>query len=155
MDQIEKIKTLILPVLNEFEVKLADIKWTSEKNNRILQISIMKNDGSMDIETCTDVSEKVSLILDELENELNDYFLEVCSPGAEREIKDFNELPNLIGKHVFIRLKHPEKKMLEITGDLTSVENNELSMNYRDKAVLRTITFKIENIDFCRLAVKL
>lgn len=155
MDQIEKIKTLILPVLKDFDVKLSEIKWTSEKNNRILQIAIMKSDGSMDIETCSEVSEKISELLDEQENELNDYFLEICSPGAEREIKDFNELPNLIGSHIYVRLKHPEKKMLEITGDLISIDNDEVSMNYRDKAVLRSVTFKQENIDFCRLAVKL
>lgn len=155
MEQIDKIKELILPELTPFDVKLYDVKWVNEKKNRILQISIMKQDGSMDLDTCANVSEKVSLLLDEKYPELDDYFLEVCSPGAEREIKDLNELCDLIGQHIYVRLKHPAKKMLEITGDLLKVENGEVTMNYRDKALTREVTFTQDDIEFCRMAVRI
>lgn len=155
MDQLDKIKNLILPELSAFNVKLYDIKWLNEKKNRILQVSIMKQDGSMDIETCADVSEKLSLLLDELESELDEYFLEVCSPGAEREVLDLQELGDLINQHIYVRLKHPAKKMLEIVGDLLKVEAGEVTMNYRDKALTREVTFKQEDIEFCRMAVRI
>ncbi len=155
MDQLDKIKELILPELTPFNVKLYDVKWVNEKKNRILQISIMKQDGSMDIDTCADVSEKLSLILDEQYPELDEYFLEVCSPGAEREVKELSELGYLIGQHIYVRLKHPAKKMLEIVGDLLKVENGEVTMNYRDKALTREVTFNQEDIEFCRLAVRI
>ena len=47
MNQIARIKELIEPTLISNEVKLYDIKWTNDKKNRILQVSIVKDDGTM------------------------------------------------------------------------------------------------------------
>ncbi|SJZ97568.1 ribosome maturation factor RimP [Anaerorhabdus furcosa] len=155
MDQIDKIKELILPELSLFDVKLYDVKWLNEKKMRILQIAIMKSDGTMDIDTCANVSEKLSSVMDEAFPNMDEYFLEVCSPGAEREVKDLSELSSLIGQHIYVRVKHPVKKMLEITGDLLKVDEGIITMNYRDKALTREVTFEQDEIEFCRLAVKL
>ncbi|MEG0077746.1 ribosome maturation factor RimP [Anaerorhabdus sp.] len=155
MDQIDKIKELILPELSAFDVKLYDVKWLNDKKMRILQIAIMKNDGTMDIDTCANVSEKLSAIMDETFSTMDEYFLEVCSPGAEREVRDLSELPNLVHQYIYVRLKHPAKKMMEITGNLLKVEGSEITMDYRDKALTRQVTFEQDEIEFCRLAVKL
>ena len=60
MEQLENIKTLILPVLDSLGIQLYDLKWVNEKKSRILQIAVMRADGSMDIDTCALVSEKIS-----------------------------------------------------------------------------------------------
>ncbi len=152
MDQISKIKELIEPSLTLEKVKLYDVKWINDKKNRILQVSITKEDGSMDIDTCALVSENISLVLDdEIDSQ---YLLEVCSPGAEREIKDLNELESLIGKHVFVRLKHAIKGKNEYQGDLEKVDSSIL-LKYRDKAVYKKLEFNREEIDFIRLAVNI
>ena len=52
MEQLENIKTLILPVLDSLGIQLYDLKWVNEKKSRILQIAVMRADGSMDIDTC-------------------------------------------------------------------------------------------------------
>ncbi len=155
MDQIETIRSVILPIVEEFQVKLYDVKWVQQKRDKILQLSIMNSDGSMDIETCTLVSEKVSATLDEKDFIPFEYFLEVCSPGAEREILDYSEFFELIGKHVYVRVKKPIKKMLEFTGDVLEVTDIEMTMNYRDKSLTKKVMIEKENIDTCRLAVKL
>ncbi len=152
MEQTAKIKELIEPTLTDNEVKLYDVKWTSENKNRILQISITKNDGTMDLDTCALVSEKVSELLDDVID--SQYMLEVCSPGAEREIKDYNELKDLIGQRIYVRLKHSIKSNIEFTGDIESVSDVVL-LKYRDKAALRSVEFSIEEIEFARLAVKI
>lgn len=152
MDQIPRIKELITPTLTDEEVKLYDIKWINDKKNRILQIAIAKYNGEIDIDTCALISEKVSVLLDDLIE--TQYMLEVCSPGAEREINDLNELNNLIGKHIFVRLKHAIKGRLEFQGDLEAVSENVL-MKYRDRAVLKKLEFKKDEIEFIRLAVKI
>ena len=152
MDQISKIKELIEPSLTLEKVKLYDVKWINDKKNRILQVSITKEDGSMDIDTCALVSENISLVLDdEIDSQ---YLLEVCSPGAEREIKDLNELESLIGKHVFVRLKHAIKGKNEYQGDLDKVDSSIL-LKYKDRAVYKTLEFNREEIEFIRLAVNI
>ena len=80
MEQLENIKTLILPVLDSLGIQLYDLKWVNEKKSRILQIAVMRADGSMDIDTCALVSEKISEALDAHDDWISfEYFLEVCS----------------------------------------------------------------------------
>jgi ribosome maturation factor RimP len=115
----------------------------------------MKKDGSMDLDTCAEVSEKISEILDQKDPVQGEYTLEVCSPGAEREIRDLNELDHMAGSYVFVRFNEPVKKMSEVTGEIESVEDGVITLAYRDKAAKRSLTFTKDNIQFIRLAVKI
>ncbi len=155
MDQIEKIVECISPVLDEAGVSLYEAKWTNQGKNKVLQIAIMHEDGTMDLETCATVSEKVSEVLDAKDIISFEYFLEICSPGAERKLRSHDEIVSSTGKHVFVRFKKAVKSMTEVTGDLEKVEGNELTIAYRDKAAVRRLTCNEENIDLIRLAVKL
>ena len=156
MEQLENIKTLILPVLDSLGIQLYDLKWVNEKKSRILQITLMRADVSMDIDTCALVSEKISEALDAHDDWISfEYFLEVCSPGAERELRNAEEIRGALGKHVCVRLKSPVKSMMEITGDLLEMNETTLTLSYRDKAVTRKAQVELDQIEKIRLAVKL
>ena len=155
MDQIEKIVECISPSLDEAAVSLYEAKWTSQGKNKVLQIAIMHEDGTMDLETCATVSEKISEMLDAKDIISFEYFLEICSPGAERKLRSHDEIVSSTGKHVFVRFKKAVKSMNEVTGDLEKVDGNELTIAYRDKAIVRRLTCDEDNIDLIRLAVKL
>lgn len=155
MELLQEIKQLILPKLNDRNLQLYDICWTQYGNHKVLQIAIMEEDGSMDLDTCAEVSEMVSDILDEKDLIQFQYDLEVCSPGAEREIKSFDEIPNLVGKTIFVRLDHSIKGKNEFTGDILSLSEDGFVMNYRDKAATRQLEVKYNEIEFIRMAVKL
>ncbi len=153
MEQITRLKELILPVLASSDVKLYDLKWLG--NEHTLQVAVMHEDGSMDLDTCAEVSEKLSALLDE-----NDYFesaytLEVCSPGAEREIREISELEHMQNPYIYVRLKHPVKKMLEFTGEVQKFEEGIITLSYRDKAATRVVEFPADEIDYIRLAVRI
>ena len=154
MDRLEKLKELFEPVFAESDVVLYEMKWNNDREHT-LQISIMKKDGSMDLDTCADVSEKISEILDREDPIPEEYTLEVCSPGAEREIRDLNELLNLTGSYVYLRLSRPFKKMVELTGEISETEDGLIRLQYRDKAATRTAEIPLEDVEFARMAVKL
>lgn len=155
MDNIESIKEIILPILDNLSISLYDVKWKQQGKDKVLEISVIKKDNTIDIESCSIASEKISEKLDEEDIISYEYFLEVCSPGAEREIRNLNELSSLVNEHIYIRLNKPLKKMLEFTGDLLEVNNNEIKMNYRDKSLTKIVDIEKNNIEFCRLAVKI
>ena len=155
MDRTEHLRELFLPVLEEMEVKLYDLVYRTNGREHTLEVSIMKKDGSMDLDTCAAVSEKLSEVLDKEDPIAEEYTLEVCSPGAEREIKDLDELDGMKGEYVYVRLKHPFKKMLEFTGEILSVEDGLITLEYRDKAARRKAEFTKEDIDYIRLAVRI
>ena len=155
MDRTEHLRELFLPVLEEMEVRLYDLVYRTNGKEHTLEVSIMKKDGSMDLDTCAAVSEKLSEVLDKEDPIAEEYTLEVCSPGAEREIKDLDELDCMKGEYVYVRLKHPFKKMLEFTGEILSVEDGLITLEYRDKAARRKAEFTKEDIDYIRLAVRI
>lgn len=152
MDRTEELKQLFAPVFENTNVKLYEIKWISGKENT-LEVAIMKDDGTMDLDTCAEFSEKLSEILDAKDPINEEYTLEVCSPGAEREIRDLNELA--AGQYVFVRLKEPFKDQVEFTGEIVRVEGSVVTLEYRDKAVKKKAVFEKENIKFIRMAVKI
>ena len=155
MDRTERIKEMFAPILQQMDIRLYDLVYHTSGREKILEVSIMKQDGSMDLDTCAAVSERLSEVLDENDPINEEYTLEVCSPGAEREIRDLGELDDMAGEYVYVRLKEPFKKMLEITGEILSVENDLITLEYRDKAARRKAEFTKENIDFIRLAVRI
>ncbi|MBR4456077.1 MAG: ribosome maturation factor RimP [Solobacterium sp.] len=153
MEQIAKLKDRIQPVLESCGVILYEAKWLPD--SRTLQIAIMKEDGSMDLDTCAEVSDQLSGVLDEDDPIEGAYTLEVCSPGAEREIRDLQELEQMDHPYVFLRLKHPVKKMTELTGEVQQYSNGMITLMYRDKAAVRTAEIPAEDVEYIRLAVRI
>jgi ribosome maturation factor RimP len=152
MENTGKLKELMDPVLKKCGVRLYELKWNG--SDHTLQVAIMHEDGSMDLDTCAEVSEKLSECLDEANAISSAYTLEVCSPGAEREIKDLAELEHLNEPYVYLRLKHPYRKMLEMTGTVKSFKDQVIELEYREKAARKTAEISADEIDYLRLAVK-
>lgn len=153
MDRIEHLKELFQPVFEKNNVNLYEVVFKNSGKDHTLEVSIMKPDGTMDLDTCAIVSEELSEILDAEDPIQEEYTLEVCSPGAEREIRNFDEIAQ--GMYVYVRLKHPFKKMLEFTGEILDVnEDGLIHLAYRDKAATRKAEFTKDDIDFIRFAVK-
>ena len=153
MEVNDRLRELVEPVLAANNVKLYEMKWLG--NERTLQIAVMREDGTMDLDTCAEVSDALSKELDQYEALSTAYTLEVCSPGAEREIRDLSELKSMDHPYVFVRLKHPIGKIKELTGEIQSYENGEITISYRDKAAQRTAVFAADEVEFIRLAVRI
>ncbi len=155
MDQIEKIKMMIQPVLQQHKCSLYDLRWVQDGKMRILQVSVMYPDGSMDIDTCAAVSEGISSLLDESDIISHEYFLEVCSPGAERELRSFEEIKEAIGEYVFVKLKDPKAGMDSVKGTLLEANEESVTISYMAKAVRKKIMIDSQNIALIRLSVKI
>ena len=154
MEQIERLKEIIVPVLSSCNVKLYELKWTGTGKNRTLEVAITKEDGTMDLDTCALASEKISEVLDQ-DNSLSEaYTLEVCSPGAEREIHDLHELETMTEPYVFIKFKNPINKLNEVTGTIVSYSDEGMKLSYRAKQATKVMEFTADDIAFIRLAVK-
>ncbi len=153
MEKTKKITQDIQPILDEYQVDLYEINWIKSKRNSILQIAIMNKDKTMDIDTCASVSEKISSYLDESNLIDDEYMLEVCSPGAERALRNLNEIKDAINQKVFVSFKKDIKGLNEVIGNLIQVEENLITVKYMDKAVAKNCQIEFENIKLIRLAV--
>lgn len=149
------LKDGIEKAVSNHECKLYDLSFVNEGGMRILRVMITKDQGSVDLDTCADVSEEISTLLDGFDSDADEYYLEVCSAGAERELRTDDEIKDAVGKYVFAKLSRSYKQMNDIKGDLLSFDGNVLCIAYMDKAVKRKAEINRNDISLIRLAVRI
>ena len=97
----EKLK----PVLDEESLELWDVRMSKEGKNNFLRIFIDRENGYIDTDICEKVSKFISEELDEIADIMPDkYFLEVSSPGMDRELKTDDHLRRYLGEIVEVKL---------------------------------------------------
>ena len=151
MDNLQK---WLETVLEENGCTLYEIEWETNVNPPILRISIDKV-GGVDLDTCAQCSDAISVLLDEKDWYGKEYMLEVCSPGAEKELKTDEQIQNAVGSYVFVKLKDPKQGVDSVRGDLLEANETSVTIYYSDKSRTKTIVVDKSNISLIMTAVKL
>ena len=95
------------PIVEELNLELVDVEFRERRKRLVLTCLYRYTNGSIDIEQCAQVSEKLSEELDRTDPIPQNYFLEVSSPGAERPLKKEEDFEKAIGQFVFIKTYEP------------------------------------------------
>ena len=148
MSIIEKnVENLVEPIINELGYDLYDVIYEKQAKDYYLRIIIDKIEG-INLDDCEKVNNSITDKLDELECLKNQYFLEVSSPGIERNLRKDKHFKESIGKDICIKLFKPlnnENKSKEIVGRLKEynkenikieIENNEENCNQNNIIVI-------------------
>lgn len=154
MTKIDKIKEKTSYLFNE-DITMYDINFVCRDGMYILEIQINRESSPVDLDLCSEISNEISNILDELDFIEEDYYLEVCSAGAEREIRNEDELLQAIGKYIYVKLINPEKGIDEVVGTLLNKDDEGiLSIEHFIKGVRKNTKISINNIEYISHAVK-
>ncbi len=151
---ISKVKEPILKIVEEASLHLYDLCFVKEEGHYFLRVSIEKEDKTMDFDTCEKISEKVSELLDQLDPIEHEYILEVCSPGVERPLKEKKDFYEAIHDYIHVDLKEPFQTKKSFEGDLIEVNEENITIEYKDKTRKKTIVISYENIEDAHLAIK-
>lgn len=107
---VEKLYDILEKVIESKGLKIYDIELLKENDNLLLRISIFKN-GGVTLEDCENITNLISPLLDvELEN-MENYTLEVSSPGLERTLKKDRHF--LYSKNDLIEIKMMDKSVIK------------------------------------------
>ena len=117
----EKVFGLIGDAVKSQCVSLWDVRLVKEGASWYLRIFIDKPEG-ISIDDCTIVSHAVEPIIDEADPIDMSYYLEVCSPGIERELTRLQHYTACVGEKVKIKLYRPVDGSREFTGVLESAD---------------------------------
>ncbi|MGE7950154.1 ribosome maturation factor RimP [Lysinibacillus xylanilyticus] len=147
------IEELAKPIVEELNLELVDVEFVKEGRNWFLRVYVDTPEGGIDIEQCAQVSERLSLLLDENDPITQNYYLEVSSPGAERPLKKDADFEKAIGKFIYVKTYEPIKDMKEFQGYLTSYDEHTLVIEVRIKTRKITVTVEQEKIALARLAI--
>ena len=152
---VKTVKPFIEEIVTSNGLHLYELEFVKEDGMWFLRVSIEKDDGTMDFETAEVISTLVSAKLDELDPIDHEYVLDVCSPGAERPIRNKEEFVNNINNYITVYLnEEDENKKDSYTGDLLEVNENTIVMSYKDKTRVKKVSIKFENISKAHLAIK-
>ncbi len=119
---LELIKERIMPILNEYKLELFSIRTKREFGFNILEIIVDKE--NVDVEYLSVVNMKINDEIDDLLSD--DYYIEVGTPGAQRELKTLEDAKKNINKYVhFVGDKYNNEGYLEdVKGDILYIKVN-------------------------------
>ncbi len=135
----ERVYALIKDTVEACGVELWDVRYLKEGASWYLRVFIDKAEG-INIDDCTDVSHAIDPIIDEADPIDASYYLEVCSPGIERELTRPEHFVKMVGETVKIKLYKAIDGKKEFVGILKSadekilleIDGNELEFGLKD-----------------------
>ena len=131
----ERVYSLIRKTVEEQGVSLWDVRFVKEGASWYLRIYIDKPDG-ITIDDCTNVSHAVDPIIDSADPIDVSYYLEVCSPGIERELTRPEHYATMLGKKISVRLYKAKDGTKELTGLLKSSDKDGIVLDCGEDTVL-------------------
>ena len=149
----EEVAKIAIPIVEELELELVDVEFVKEGRDWFLRVYIDTPNGSIDIDQCSQVSEKLSEELDRTDPIPQNYFLEVSSPGAERPLKKEEDFQKAIGQFVFIKTYEAINDMKEFEGYLLAYGPEGAEVEMRIKTRKLTVVIDQEKIALARLAI--
>ncbi|MGL4722867.1 MAG: ribosome maturation factor RimP [Desulfovibrionaceae bacterium] len=120
---VNDVKRMVIPILESVSVELWGIRVITAKQV-VIQIFIDSQEG-VTVESCSEVSRRLSLLLDEEENRLclSAYVLEVSTPGVEKYFFCKEQLVPYVGSEVKALLNPVKDIPRRIKGVLCSLQD--------------------------------
>jgi ribosome maturation factor RimP len=111
-------EALVRPVIEGEGLELVDVTFGRESGRRILRVTVDRDDG-VDLDTISELSQKVSRRLDLEGFEPGPYALEVSTPGIERPLRHPKDFSRAVGERVRVKT---DEGVLE--GELRAAEDD-------------------------------
>ena len=145
---LSELKKLIETKLNTLGYDLVEFSF----GNDTLSVVVDK-ESEIDMDMIVEVTNALNSYLDELNPFEKAYTLDISSLGAEKPLK-VEKLDAYVGKYVHVHLVNPIKGENIYEGDLMNVNQESISITYKNKT--RSINLEIakSNISKIRLAIK-
>lgn len=118
---------LAKPLADAMGLTLWDVRFEKEGSLWYLRYLIDK-EGGVNIQECEDLSRAISKALDEQDPIDQSYYLEVGSPGVERELVQDWHYARYLGSQVNVRLIRPVEGIRDFTGTLEALEGETVTL---------------------------
>ena len=129
----ETVREIAEPLADEFGCWVWDVEFVKEGTRKILRITIDSEQG-VDINLCEQFHRSIDPLLDEADPIEEAYYLEVSSPGIERELRTQTHIDACEGWDVELKLYAPVDGAKVFRGVLlASGENGEVRIDVGGK----------------------
>ena len=115
------------PLAQQLGLTLWDIRFVKEGASWYLRVFVEK-EGGVSVDDCVAMSHALDGPLDETDPIEQNYYLEVSSPGLERELTRDEHFQALLGARIKVRLIRPVDQVRDFTGELLSFDNGAITL---------------------------
>ena len=146
----ETVREAIEPTVTELGYRIWDVTYSKIGADYHLEITI-DSDNGINIEDCERVHRAIDPILDEVDPIEGFYYLEVSSPGVERELRTEEHITLSVGVKVEAKLFTPKDGRKSIVGILSAyadgvltitAEDGEIALDRKDISKITTVFFE-------------
>lgn len=125
----ETVAALASPIAEELGYFVWDVEFVKEGGRRILRITIDSEEG-ITIDDCEKMHRAIDVVLDEADPIEEAYYLEVSSPGIERELRTDMHIEACEGWDAEVRLYAPIDGAKSFRGKILELgENREVRLD--------------------------
>ncbi|SFG91816.1 ribosome maturation factor RimP [Sulfitobacter dubius] len=129
-----RLAEIITPVIEDMGFELVRVRLMSGKST-ILQVMADRPDGGIEVDECAKISQAIGAVLDVEDPILDEYALEVSSPGIDRpltRLKDFDAFGGYEAKIETTELIDGRRRF---KGELAGVEGGEVLINVEEGTI--------------------
>ena len=121
----KKIEDLVKPIIENLGYKVYDVMYQKEGKDNYLRIFIDSPKG-IDLNDCEKVNDSVNDILDGKDYIKAQYYLEISSPGLERNLRRDEQFLESIGKKIEVHLYNSVNGSKILTGILNEFNEKDI-----------------------------
>ena len=138
------------PIAKDAGVFVYDVEFKKEGPDYYLRVYIDRLEDGIYIDDCEAVSRALSDALDEADPISEGYYLEVSSPGVERQLKRQEDFDRFNGEKISVKLFKAVEGTKQLIGFLKSRNEEKLVIETEDG---KQIEIENKNITTVRLSV--
>ncbi|MCK4739872.1 MAG: ribosome maturation factor RimP [Deltaproteobacteria bacterium] len=146
----QKVKDLVLPILQERALELVEVEYVPDGGRMVLRLYIDCDNG-VTVDDCSGVSRELSMTLDVEEVVPGDYSLEVSSPGLARPLTRDKDFLAAVGKKIKLNTKLPVDGRKNFKVTLLAFKDKKITI---EDSLGDSWTFDLDDIDRARLEVE-
>ncbi len=129
----EHLLALIEPVVEGLGYDCVGVEYNPHPKHGLLRIYIDHENGIL-MDDCTKVSHQVSGVLDVEDPIIDNYHLEVSSPGEDRPFFKVRQFSQFLGSTVMVHLFAAVGGRRKITGKIVHVENDVITLEENEQS---------------------
>ena len=129
-----RMAEIITPVIEDLGYELVRVRLMSGKNT-ILQIMADKSEGGIEVDDCAKISTAVGATLDVEDPIVDEYALEVSSPGIDRPLTRLKDFENFEGYEAKIETTELIDGRRRFKGQLAGIDGNDVLINVEEGTI--------------------
>jgi len=129
-----RMAEIITPVIEDMGYELVRVRLMSGKSTT-LQIMADKPNGGIEVDDCAEISQAIGAVLDVEDPILDEYTLEVSSPGIDRPLTRLKDFEMFEGYEAKIETSEMIDGRRRFKGELAGVEEDEVLINVSEGTI--------------------